>query len=172
MRSSKSEARSTGARCISAVAACTRCSCAMSSTADNNDGLPAIHVKLPRQYYLLPGAAVLTGISIGLFRGSRTASLRFLAENAHRPPTTVRGWYLYNKTKNYRVLLGGLREAGADATKLGLTAATWVAIEEGCTSLGFDDVREMAAGLGTGTLFGAVCTCTLHSCNCSTVSAS
>lgn len=130
--------------------------CAMSST-DNNDELPAIHINIPRRYYLLPGAAVLTGISIGLFRGSRTASLRFLAENAHRPPKTVRGWYLYNKTKNYRVLLGGLKEAGADATKLGLTAAAWVALEEGCTTLGLDDFREVAAGLGTGTLLGAVC---------------
>ncbi|KAI1795133.1 hypothetical protein LXA43DRAFT_970792 [Ganoderma leucocontextum] len=127
----------------------------MSST-DNNDELPAIHIDIPRRFYLLPGAAVLTGISIGLFRGSRTASLRFLAENAHRPPKTVRGWYLYNKTKNYRVLLGGLKEAGVDATKLGLTAVAWVALEEGCTSLGLDDVREVAAGLGTGTLLGAV----------------
>lgn len=129
---------------------------AMSST-DNNDELSGIRIKIPRRYYLLPGAAVLTGISIGLFRGSRTASLRFLAENAHRPPRTVRGWYLYNKTKNYRVLLGGLKEAGADATKLGLAAAAWVALEGGCTHLGLDDIREVAAGLGTGTLLGVVC---------------
>ena len=134
----------------------------MSST-DNNDELPAIHINIPRRYYLLPGAAVLTGISIGLFRGSRTASLRFLAENAHRTPRTVRGWYLYNKSKNYRVLLGGLKGAGADATRLGLMAGGWVALEEGCTSLGLDDVREVAAGLGTGMLFGAVCEYCLHS---------
>ncbi|TBU32880.1 hypothetical protein BD311DRAFT_713923 [Dichomitus squalens] len=126
------------------------------SSSDDNDELPVVHINIPRRYYLLPGAAVLTGVTIGLFRGSRTASLRFLAENAHRTPKTVRGWYLYNKTKNYRVTLGGLKEAGADATKLGLTAAAWVAIEEGCTRLGLDDVREVAAGLGTGTLFGAV----------------
>ncbi len=140
---------------------------AMSST-DNNNELPAVRINIPRRYYLLPGAAVLTGISIGLFRGSRTASLRFLAENAHRPPKTVRGWYLYNKTKNYRVLLGGLKEAGADATKLGLTAAAWVALEEGCTSLGLglDDFREVVAGLGTGTLLGAVCMYLLRCCNC------
>ncbi|EJF61145.1 hypothetical protein BD309DRAFT_947597 [Dichomitus squalens] len=126
------------------------------SSSDDHDELPVVHINIPRRYYLLPGAAVLTGVTIGLFRGSRTASLRFLAENAHRTPKTVRGWYLYNKTKNYRVTLGGLKEAGADATKLGLTAAAWVAIEEGCTRLGLDDVREVAAGLGTGTLFGAV----------------
>ncbi|KAI0774170.1 hypothetical protein C8Q74DRAFT_1368674 [Fomes fomentarius] len=127
----------------------------MSST-DDDEQLPAVRIDIPRRYYLLPGAAVLTGITIGLFRGSRTASLRFLAENAHRAPKTVRGWYLYNKSKNYRVLLGGLKGAGADATKLGMTAAGWVALEEGCTYLGLDDVREVAAGLGTGVVFGAV----------------
>ncbi|CDO71317.1 hypothetical protein BN946_scf184908.g74 [Trametes cinnabarina] len=127
----------------------------MSST-ENDDELPAVRITIPERYYLLPGAAILVGTTIGLFRGSRTASLRFLAENAHRPPRTVRGWYLYNKTKNYRVLLGGLKGAGADATKLGLTAAGWVMLEEGCTRLGLDDAREVAAGLGTGALFGAV----------------
>ncbi|KAI0375535.1 hypothetical protein BV20DRAFT_959515 [Pilatotrama ljubarskyi] len=127
----------------------------MSST-ENNDELPAVRITIPERYYLLPGAALIVGTTIGLFRGSRTASLRFLAENAHRQPRTVRGWYLYNKTKNYRVLLGGLKGAGADATKLVLTAAGWVIIEEGCTRLGLDDAKEVAAGLGTGTLFGAV----------------
>ncbi|KAI9066754.1 hypothetical protein FKP32DRAFT_1609833 [Trametes sanguinea] len=130
----------------------------MSGTAAvvNDDELPAVRITIPERYYLLPGAAIIVGTTIGLFRGSRTASLRFLAENAHRPPRTVRGWYLYNKTKNYRVLLGGLKGAGADATKLGLTAAGWVILEEGCTRMGLDDVREVAAGLGTGALFGAV----------------
>ncbi len=131
----------------------------MSSTEhdDEHDELAAVRIDIPERFYLLPGAALIVGTTIGLYRGSRTASLRFLAENAHRAPKTVRGWYLYNKTKNYRVLLGGLKGAGADASKLGLTAAAWVFIEEGCTRTGLDDVREVAAGLGTGMLFGAVC---------------
>ena len=132
-----------------------------SSTVDDNEQLPPIRIDIPQRFLLLPGAAALTGITIGLFRGSRQASLRFLAENAHRTPRTVRGWYLYNKTKNYRVVLGGLKGAGADATRLGLTAAAWVGVEEGCERTGLGDVREVAAGLVTGTLFGAVCECLL-----------
>ncbi|KAH9853593.1 hypothetical protein C2E23DRAFT_728206 [Lenzites betulinus] len=128
----------------------------MSSTEHDDELLSAVRIDIPERFYLLPGAALIVGTTIGLYRGSRTASLRFLAENAHRTPKTVRGWYLYNKTKNYRVLLGGLKGAGADATKLGLTAAGWVFLEEACTRLGLDDGREVAAGLGTGTLFGAV----------------
>ncbi|KIP07028.1 hypothetical protein PHLGIDRAFT_55545, partial [Phlebiopsis gigantea 11061_1 CR5-6] len=88
-----------------------------------------IRVTIPERLYLLPGAAIILGTTIGLFRGSRRASLRFLAENVHRPPTTVQGWYFYNKTKNYRVIMGGLKEAGLEAARLGTTAAGWVCFE-------------------------------------------
>lgn len=124
---------------------------------DAPNKLQPIHLTIPSRYYMLPGAAIIVGTTIGLFRGSRTASLRFLAENAHRPPTTVQGWYFYNKTKNYRVILGGLRGAGADALKLGTTAGGWVAIEEGCNRVGLDDFSEVAAGVGTAGVFSAVC---------------
>ncbi|KAH9951703.1 hypothetical protein B0H21DRAFT_187275 [Amylocystis lapponica] len=128
------------------------------STDDSNHGppKPSIRITVPERYYLLPGAAIIAGTTIGLMRGSRTASLRFLAENAHRAPTTVQGWYFYNKTKNYRVLMGGLKEAGAEAAKLGVTAAGFVALEEGCKRVGLEDIGEVAAGLGTAGLFAAV----------------
>jgi hypothetical protein len=40
----------------------------------------------------LPPVAGLIGLGIGMSRGGSRARLRFLAENAHRPPTTYRGW--------------------------------------------------------------------------------
>lgn len=97
------------------------------------------------------------GTAIGLVRGSRAAGLRFLAENAHRPPTTVQGWYFYKKTKNYKMMLGGLRKAGTDAAKLGFTALAWVTFEEGLRQVGQDDFREIGAGLGTAGIFAGVC---------------
>lgn len=120
---------------------------------------PAIRLTIPPRYYLLPGAAILVGTTLGLRRGARTASLQFLAENAHRPPTTVQGWYFYNKTKNYRVLMAGLKEAGKEAIKLGATATVWVALEEGCGRLGggVEDVSEVVAGAGTAGVFAGVC---------------
>ncbi|EGO01717.1 hypothetical protein SERLA73DRAFT_28495, partial [Serpula lacrymans var. lacrymans S7.3] len=81
------------------------------------------------RYFILPASAAVVGTLIGMVRGSRLAALRFLAENAHRPPTTVRGWYFYNKTKNYRRMQGGLKAAGVDGSKLALTALGWVGIE-------------------------------------------
>jgi len=113
----------------------------------------AIHITIPPRFYLLPGSAVIIGTVIGLTRGSRRASLRFLAENVHRPPKTVQGWYFYNKTKNYKVMLGGLKEGGRDAVRLGVTALGWVGIEEGLERAGWGDVREVGAAVGTAGVF-------------------
>jgi hypothetical protein len=137
----------------------------MSSSAPDSPYVPdtsqkrQIHVDIPRRFILLPGAAIIFGTTIGLFRGSRRASLRFLAENVHRPPTTVKGWYFYNKTKNYRMIMAGLKEAGADAVKLGASTAGWVCIEEGVKRLGegFEPAKEVAAGLGTAGIFSLAC---------------
>lgn len=130
----------------------------VNNTDDEHDtSKPTIHITIPERYYLLPSAALIAGTSIGLVRGSRQASLRFLAENVHRPPTTVQGWYFYNKTKNYRVLMGGLKGAGMDGLKIGATATGWVVIEEGCKRLGVEDVSEVVAGLGTAGLFSLAC---------------
>ncbi|TXT03840.1 hypothetical protein VHUM_04361 [Vanrija humicola] len=59
------------------------------------------------------------------------ARLRFLAENAHRQPTTVQGWYFYTKTRNYRVFFAGLRGGSKYALGLGTAAALFVAVDEG-----------------------------------------
>lgn len=118
----------------------------------------AIRIEIPARFYLVPGAALVVGTMMGLVRGSRNASLRFLAENAHRAPTTVQGWYFYNKTKNYKVLYGGLKGAATDATKLTSVAVGWVGIEEGMERMGWGGMKEIGAGLGVAGVFGCVCT--------------
>ncbi|KAF8897306.1 hypothetical protein BD779DRAFT_1379684, partial [Infundibulicybe gibba] len=100
------------------------------------DQRAAIHLNIQPRFYLVPGTAIIVGTAIGLMRGAQTASLRFLAENVHRPPTTVQGWYFYNKTKNYKVMLGGLKGAGAEASRLGAVAVGWVGIEDGLERAG------------------------------------
>jgi len=116
----------------------------------------AIYVQIPPRYYLLPGSAIIVGTVIGLMRGSRRASLQFLAENVHRPPRTVQGWYFYNKTKNYKVMLGGLKEGGWEATRLGVTALGWVGIEDVLERVGWGDVSEVGAAVGTAGVFSGV----------------
>jgi hypothetical protein len=85
------------------------------------------------------------------------SSLKFLAENAHRTPRTVRGWYLYHKTKNYRIMLGAAKGGAREALKLGGLMLGWVAIEEGMERVGCGDVKEIGAGLGTAAAFSFIC---------------
>ncbi|KAL0949557.1 hypothetical protein HGRIS_009606 [Hohenbuehelia grisea] len=86
---------------------------------------------------------------MGMFRGSAEARMRFLAENAHRAPTTLQGWYFYNKTSNYRVLLGGLKGAGADGVRLAAVGLGWVGLEDGLERIGLVRLKSVGAGLGT-----------------------
>ncbi|KAF9783007.1 hypothetical protein BJ322DRAFT_1008758 [Thelephora terrestris] len=116
----------------------------------------AIHISIPPRLYQVPGAALGVGTVIGAVSGSRKEGLRFLAENAHRAPTTLRGWYFYKKTKNYRMMLGGLREGGRQGMKLSATAVGWVTIEESIRRFGFEQAAEVGAGVGTGAVFGLV----------------
>ncbi|KDR83367.1 hypothetical protein GALMADRAFT_42799, partial [Galerina marginata CBS 339.88] len=97
----------------------------------NNDETkkPEIRLTIPQRFMVVPGTAFVVGSAIGIMRGGRAASLRFLAENAHRPPTTVQGWYFYKKTKNYKVMLGALRGAGVEAGKLSGLALAYVGLE-------------------------------------------
>jgi len=117
----------------------------------------AIRVNIPQRVLLVPGTAFVVGSAIGLVRGGRTASLQFLAENAHRPPKTVQGWYFYKKTKNYRVMLGGLKGGVIEGSRLGAIALCYVGLESGVERYGWGSVKEIVAGVGTGCVFSMVC---------------
>ncbi|KAF8138223.1 hypothetical protein EV363DRAFT_516276 [Boletus edulis] len=118
------------------------------------DATPILHSR----YFILPASAAIMGTLIGAVRGSRRASLRYLAENAHRPPTTVQGWYFYNKTKNYRRMAAGLQEGGLNAMKLGVAALVWVGVEDGLERCGqpWAEAKELGAGVGTASVFAVV----------------
>lgn len=117
-----------------------------------------IHIYIHKDVYQIPLATTSAGLALGFLRGSRKASLRFLAENAHNPPKTVEEWYFYHKTKNYRVLLAGLKQSGRDGLRLGAAGALWVGVEQGATRIGLKDYREVCAGLGLAGTVAAVCT--------------
>lgn len=125
----------------------------------NDDGPYDVTPIVHSRYFMLPISAAAVGTVIGAVRGSRMAGLRFLAENAHRPPTTIRGWYLYNKTKNYRRMAAGLKHGGADAFRLGVTTLVWVCIEDGLERCGqpWAEAKELGAGVGTAMAFSSVC---------------
>jgi hypothetical protein len=47
----------------------------------------------------IPVTGFTLGFCTGLYQAAKRSSLVFMAENAHRRPDTVQGWYFYNKTK-------------------------------------------------------------------------
>ncbi|KAF9046065.1 hypothetical protein BDZ89DRAFT_1007864 [Hymenopellis radicata] len=98
---------------------------------ESNPDSPKTRISLtvPPRLLVLPPAIFLLASTIGFVRGSRAASLRFLAENAHRPPRTVQGWYFYQKTKNYRVAFAGLKGAGKEGLRGIAVGCAWVTVE-------------------------------------------
>lgn len=55
----------------------------------------------------IPVTGFALGFCAGMYQSANRASLVFMAENAHRRPDTVQGWYFYNKTKVCRPCLPG-----------------------------------------------------------------
>jgi hypothetical protein len=47
----------------------------------------------------IPLTGFILGFGAGLYQAANRSSLVFMAENAHKRPDTVQGWYFYNKTK-------------------------------------------------------------------------
>lgn len=78
----------------------------------------------------------LLGATLGLSHGAQRSGLRFRAENAHRLPHTPTGWFLYHKSKNYHMALGGIREGLKMGAKTSFWVATFFAVENG-----WDEVR-------------------------------
>jgi hypothetical protein len=83
--------------------------------------------------YRLPatsGGAFATGMFLGSTHGATKAAFRFRAENAHRFPTTSTGWFQYHKSKNYRSVIGGLKDGIKMGLKLGVGAMAFCLFEE------------------------------------------
>ncbi len=103
------------------------------------------------------GAALITGLSLGLSHGSKISGLRFRAENSHRLPTTTTGWYLYHKSKNYHMMLGGIKEGLKMGSKIAFWGGGFFVVEEAIDRLrGTKDfVSTVIAGLSVSGGFSA-----------------
>lgn len=69
---------------------------------------------------VLPTTAFGLGLVSGVLTSGKKAGLVFMAENAHRLPDTVQGWYFYSKTKNYKVMLGAVKGGLKQGVRLGI----------------------------------------------------
>ncbi|KAJ1920724.1 hypothetical protein H4219_001123 [Mycoemilia scoparia] len=96
------------------------------------------------------------GVVVGAYLGGRQAGFQYLAERAHRLPTTVQSWYYYHKWKNYKVALGAFKRGSIYALRVAGVCAVYEGIE---TTV--DHVQEevnaassIAAGVGTAAIVG------------------
>ena len=92
---------------------------------ENRLSIP-FHVRFPAA----TAGAFLTGAALGVSHGGKTAGMRFRAENSHRFPTTPTGWYLYHKSKNYHVMLGGIKEGLKMGSKISIWGGSFFVVEQ------------------------------------------
>ncbi|KAL5596539.1 hypothetical protein BROUX41_006765 [Berkeleyomyces rouxiae] len=71
-----------------------------------------------------------TGALLGMAQGGRMAQLRFRAEHAHKTPSTMTGWYLYHKSKNYHAAQGAIVEGVRMGARLGVWTTAMFALEQ------------------------------------------
>ncbi|KAK7203930.1 hypothetical protein BZA70DRAFT_291012 [Myxozyma melibiosi] len=60
----------------------------------------------------IPGlliSSLFITIPLGAYRGANLSGLQFLAENSHRLPGNVQGWYFYHKRKNYVMMFNAMK---------------------------------------------------------------
>lgn len=95
----------------------------MSSQVDRL-GLNPLH-----RIIFVSGLACTYGLFHGITRGAKLASLRYLAENAHRLPKTKGAWYFFHKRKNNVVLKGGIIRGVVTALKYGLVTSLFFGTE-------------------------------------------
>jgi len=98
-----------------------------------------------------------TGFFLGTINGTNMAGLRFRAENAHRLPTSQKGWYLYHKSKNYNAMLGGITEGVKLGTKMAIASGGFIFLEYAVDEMrGTKDAGStIVAGLASAGIFSA-----------------
>lgn len=80
---------------------------------------------------LMAGLTGAVGFLRGLKKGSDIAILCYRAENAHLTPTSKAGWFLYNKSKNYHGITGGVKEGCKTGARYFGWAALFISLEGG-----------------------------------------
>ncbi|KAL1918898.1 uncharacterized protein VTP21DRAFT_2279 [Calcarisporiella thermophila] len=108
--------------------------------------------------YTVTFLGALWGLSTGGYVGGRQSALQFLAENAHRLPRTIDGWYLYHKRKNYKVLWGGLKMGLRHAKRNAILCAGFEVAEAALDRWRdeADALNSIVAGAGTGFAFSLI----------------
>ncbi|KAF9920379.1 hypothetical protein FBU30_009817 [Linnemannia zychae] len=123
-----------------------------------NPLLNRIGLEPMKRIFLITASASFWGLILGGIMGSRHSGMQYLAENAHRLPKNMEGWYFYHKRKNYRMALGGIQKGVVYAAKTGAIVGLFEVLEASADFYrgGADVFNSMMAGLASGGLFAAI----------------
>ncbi|KAI5780032.1 hypothetical protein EDC01DRAFT_754421 [Geopyxis carbonaria] len=117
-----------------------------------------LSLPLPARLLFAVTASSALSFFLGASLGAHRAALIFRAENAHRQPHSVKGWYFYHKTKNYRTAWGGVRGGLKTAGRVGVWVGMYVVVEEAVDRVRgrVDAGGSVVAGLGVAGAVAAV----------------
>ncbi|KAL2013062.1 hypothetical protein VTN00DRAFT_587 [Thermoascus crustaceus] len=121
----------------------------------DSDTPPRLGMEIRKRLPYTTLGAFSVGMAIGASHGSKMAAFQFRAENAHRFPTTSTGWFQYHRTKNYKAMLGGIKEGIKMGSKLGAGALTFCLFEEG-VDYARNDRRDFLSTVTAGLSFSGI----------------
>ncbi|KAF9187043.1 hypothetical protein BGZ51_001564 [Haplosporangium sp. Z 767] len=129
-----------------------------SSALSKNPHLNRIGLEPMRRIMLITASASFWGFMLGGVIGSRQSSMQYLAENAHRLPKNMEGWYFYHKRKNYRMIWGALQKGVVYSAKTGALVGLFEVLEASADFYrgGADLFNSMMAGIASGGVFAVV----------------
>lgn len=126
----------------------------------DTDTPPRLGIPIDRRLNYTALGGLSAGMTIGLAQGSRMSSYRFRAENAHRFPTSAKGWYQYHRNKNYAVMLGGIKEGTKLGLRLGSATMAFCLFEETVDYMRHyqrDFLSTVTAGLSLSGIYSLLC---------------
>ncbi|KAG0284153.1 hypothetical protein BGZ96_011480 [Linnemannia gamsii] len=123
-----------------------------------NPLLNRIGLEPVKRILLITASASFWGFMLGGVIGSRQSGMQYLAENAHRLPKNMEGWYFYHKKKNYRMIWGALRRGAVYSSKTGAMVGLFEVLEASADFYrgGADLFNSMMAGVASGAFFSAI----------------
>jgi hypothetical protein len=123
-----------------------------------NPLLNRIGLEPMKRILLITASASFWGFMLGGVIGSRQSGMQYLAENAHRLPKNMEGWYFYHKKKNYRMIWGALRRGAVYSGKTGAMVGLFEVLEASADFYrgGADLFNSVMAGVASGAFFSAI----------------
>ncbi|KAJ1678985.1 hypothetical protein EV182_002962 [Spiromyces aspiralis] len=113
-----------------------------------------IHLRPADRLVVVTANAAFWGFLVGAYLGGRQSAFQYLAERAHRLPTTVQGWYYYHKWKNYRVAIGAFKRGSYYAARISSVCIAYEGLEmiADYSQSEVNALSSFIAGTGTGVL--------------------